>query len=193
MNFVLEWCLKKHKNIHSEKASNLKFCHYYNNNKTCPYSDLGCMFRHEDSPICLNKSKCTFKLCQFKHSQSEKKKQNSCDQCDFNTESAEIIETHIKEFHITKSDKQIEDKQTYDLYVETNFPEIFDCYLKNENHLPCYFCDYSSKSQILKNIKNEMIRHMETNHEKVIEAFKSDNTQVENLLHLEFLEYFLTK
>ena len=28
--FVLEWRLKKHRNIHTEKAANLKFCHYYN-------------------------------------------------------------------------------------------------------------------------------------------------------------------
>ena len=96
------------------------------------------MFRHEDSPICLNKNKCTNKLCQFKHSQTNEQKQNSCDKCDFNTDSDEIIKTHITEFHVTKSDKQIEDKQIYDLYVETNFPEVFDLYLTNENHVPCY-------------------------------------------------------
>ena len=50
MTFVLEWRLKKHRNIHTEQATNMKFCHYYNNNKTCPFSDLGCIFRHEDYP-----------------------------------------------------------------------------------------------------------------------------------------------
>ena len=178
---------------HSEKAETLKFCHYYNNNKTCPYSDLGCMFRHEDAPICIHKSKCSNKLCQFKHSENDKKNQYSCDKCDFVTDSAEIIKTHIKECHITKYDQQIEDKQIYDLYVETNFPEVFDLYLTNENHVPCYFCDYFSRNKTLKNIKNEIYRHMETNHEKIIEDFQSDNTVVENILHLEFLEFFLTE
>ena len=150
------------------------------------------MFRHEDSPICLNKNKCTNKLCQFKHSQTNEQKQNSCDKCDFNTDSDEIIKTHRTEFHVSKSDKQIEDKQIYDLYVETNFPEVFDLYLTNENHVPCYFCDYLSQNKTLKNIKNEIYRHMETNHENIMEDFKSENTVVENVLHVEFLEFFVT-
>ena len=111
------------------------------------------MFRYEDSPICLNKSKCTNRLSQFKHSQTNKQKQNSFDKCDFITDSAEIIKTHMTEFHITKSDQQIEEKQIY-LYVETNFPEVFYLYLTTENHIPCYFFDYLSKSKTLKNIKN---------------------------------------
>ena len=103
MTFVLEWRLKKHRNIHTEKAANLKFYHYYNNYKTCPYSDLGCMFRHEDSPICLGKNKCINKLCQFKHHQTDKKKQNSCDKCDYTTDSAEKLKTHKEEIHIISS------------------------------------------------------------------------------------------
>ena len=191
MTFVLEWRLKKHKNIHSEKAVNFKFCHYYNNNKTCPYSDLGCMFRHEDSPICLSKTKCSNNLCQFKHSPTDKKKQHSCDTCNYITDSAEDFKMHMEESHTTKSNQKTDDKQIFDLYVKTNFPEVFDSFLTNQNQITCYFCDYVSKNQGLKNIKNEITGHMETDHEEIIEVFKSDNTEVENILHLEFLEFFI--
>ena len=79
----------------------------------------------------------------------------------------------------------------YDSYVETNFSEVYDLYLANQNHIPCYFCDYVSKSQSLKHIRTEIMRHMENNHEKIVEDFKSDNTEVENVLHLEILEIFI--
>ena len=113
MTFVLEWRFKKHRNIHSEEAVNFKFCHYYNNNKTCPYSDLGCMFRHKQSPICLSKTKCSNKLCQFKHSPTDKKKQHSCDKCNYITDSAKNFKTHIEESRVTKSNQQTEVKQIF--------------------------------------------------------------------------------
>ena len=78
----------------------------------------------------------------------------------------------------------------FDLYVQSNFSEDFDFYIKKKNHIPCYFCDYLSRSQVLKNIKNEIATHMETNHEDIIEMFKSDNTEVENVYHLEFLDFY---
>ena len=90
------------------------------------FSDLGCMFRHEDSPICQRKNVCINKLCQFKHSQSDKTEQDSCDKCGYIITSAEAFKTHLEDFHKTKSDQQIEDEQMFDLYVKTNFPEIFD-------------------------------------------------------------------
>ena len=46
-SFVLKWRLDKH--LKSHDVNNRKFCHYFNNNKLCPYDSLGCMFRHETS------------------------------------------------------------------------------------------------------------------------------------------------
>ena len=31
---------------------------------------------------------------------------------------------------------------------------------------------------------------MDTKHEDIIEVFKSDNMEIENIIHLEFLEFF---
>ena len=60
--FVLKWRLKKHMSVH---ATN-KYCHYYNNQKTCPFELLGCKFKHEESATCKFKN-CSNSLCQFKH------------------------------------------------------------------------------------------------------------------------------
>ena len=46
--FVLKWRLRKHMSVH---ATN-KYCHYFNNQKSCPFKLLGCKFKHEESPTC---------------------------------------------------------------------------------------------------------------------------------------------
>ena len=45
------------------------FCHYFNNNKQCPYEGKvgGCRFRHEKSIPCRDKDQCSRRLCQFIH------------------------------------------------------------------------------------------------------------------------------
>ena len=40
--FVLEWRLKKHQEIHTNK--NIRKCHYFNNQKCCPFEVIGCTF-----------------------------------------------------------------------------------------------------------------------------------------------------
>ena len=91
----------------------------------------------------------------------------------------------------TKSSEETYEEKSFDLYVKTNLPEIYDYYLTNQKHIPCYFFDYISKSQVLKSIENEMINHMDTNHEDIIEVFRSNDTEIENVIHLEFLEVFV--
>ena len=47
--FVLKWRLTKHRSGHETEF----FCHYYNNEKECPFDKVGCKFRHEISPFCM--------------------------------------------------------------------------------------------------------------------------------------------
>ena len=49
--FVLKWRLQKHANIHSIN-NDVKKCHYFNNNKTCPFEENGCMFAHIKADTC---------------------------------------------------------------------------------------------------------------------------------------------
>ena len=46
--FILEWRLKKHGIIHTEKT---KKCHYFLNKKPCPFNNIGCKFAHDDEVI----------------------------------------------------------------------------------------------------------------------------------------------
>ena len=45
-----EWRLKKHARIHTTNKLDLRYCHYFNNEKICPFAKLGCMFMHESAP-----------------------------------------------------------------------------------------------------------------------------------------------
>ena len=68
-SFLLKWRLKKHEEIHGTKSQ--KFCHYFNNEKNCPYEEIGCKFRHQHSQKCRFNENCNFKLCQFKHEENQ--------------------------------------------------------------------------------------------------------------------------
>ena len=63
--FVLKWRLRKHLEGHSKDCG--KFCHYFNNEKVCPFEKIGCKFLHKDSEVCYFGRKCRNKLCQYKH------------------------------------------------------------------------------------------------------------------------------
>ena len=63
--FHLNWRLDKHSQTHSQD-SRLVHCHYFNNDKDCPFLHVGCMFKHEKAGLCLLKN-CTRYLCQFEH------------------------------------------------------------------------------------------------------------------------------
>ena len=65
--FVTEWRLKKHNKCHLSEVK-MKKCHYFNNQKACPYEDLGCMFLHEVSEKCTFMESCSNSLCSFQHS-----------------------------------------------------------------------------------------------------------------------------
>ena len=45
----------------------MKYCHFFNNSKVCPYKLYGCKFKHSDSKNCRYGEKCKKTLCQFKH------------------------------------------------------------------------------------------------------------------------------
>ena len=71
--FYLKWRLIKHKEGHEKR---LRYCHYFNNDLTCPYEENGCMFALKVSPPCRFKLKCANKLCKFKHTRYTEKEDN---------------------------------------------------------------------------------------------------------------------
>ena len=69
-SFILNWRLKKH--IEGHKQLNIKFCHYYNNNKICKYEEvIGCVFKHEMAPLCQNFRNSRITKFQFIHTKND--------------------------------------------------------------------------------------------------------------------------
>ena len=64
--FVLQLRLKKHLEGHTNKIA-IKTCHYYNNDKNCPYEKIGCKFLHKKAKICKFSSECSRTMCQYRH------------------------------------------------------------------------------------------------------------------------------
>ena len=83
-----------------------------------------------------------------------------------------------------------EDEKSFDLYVKVNFPDILSKYLENKRKIDCYYCSYSSNSIILRNIEDEVYKHLQKEHPEVMKAFKLEEIAFENSWHEEFLGFF---
>lgn len=107
--FQLKWRLRKHMHVHDT----YKFCHHFNNNKCCPFEEIGCKFRHELSSTCKFNT-CNNSLCQYRHEDNcdaeevsvEKVIQNEadldstkCDKCSKECYNTENLNNHIKRVH----------------------------------------------------------------------------------------------
>ena len=83
-----------------------------------------------------------------------------------------------------------EDGEVLNLYVRENCPRLFYYYLKNNRYVPCYFCDYRSKSQKLKIIEEELTTHIETKHKEITDTFDPADSEYEDWIHEEFFHFF---
>ena len=95
-SFVLEWRLKKHMSIHY--SFEIKGCHYFNNDKECPYENIGCMFSHQLAGICKYAKSCKNSLCSFQH-KSESEVEFACQQCEIKFPNEETMTEHVVTQH----------------------------------------------------------------------------------------------
>ena len=70
--------MQKHQESHRD--SERKKCHYFNNQKTCPFDEIGCMFAHETSEMCRFNKICNNKLCPFQHTRNQYGNQNKIEE-----------------------------------------------------------------------------------------------------------------
>ena len=173
--FVISWRLEKHKKVHEE---NTKSCHYYNNSKVCPYEDLGCMFKHEESANCRFERNCRFKLCQFKHPEileaagntgnNDKSEKGNMEEIDTdNIKYDELSGRDQFEVQEIVCDKLCVDCESWhrcwnnesDLkYQGINLKGITGIYDMKKQFFPCDYCNYKS-------IKMENVtEHFKTKH-----------------------------
>ena len=93
---------KKHVLIQHENTK--LYCHFYNNQKTCPYEDE-CIFLHEDAKFCKYDQLCERNFCMYKHkSNAESKKDEENDELENKDDSIDDDET----FHDDKAEQEDE-------------------------------------------------------------------------------------
>ena len=164
--FSLEWRLKKHENMH--KSNENKFCHYYNNQKDCPYEDLGCMFLHEESTVCRFQANCGNKLCQFRHRDVFK-----CEYCEYTNQTEKELVVHMDDDHdewkvteyfcnnFCRAEHAIHICMTSDDFKEFRGFDIiktkFDDYIE-DSIFACLECKFTAKN------KEKMKEHMKSSH-----------------------------
>ena len=95
--FHLKWRLEKHKKGH--EMVNVKFCHYFNNEKPCPYEEIGCMYMHTKSEACRFQKFCKNKLCQFQHSDKETRNSTNFENDQVEDANSDISVTENKEIN----------------------------------------------------------------------------------------------
>ena len=61
---MYEGILEKH--VDAVHAGFTLYCHYYNNNKECPYDEV-CIFEHEESESCRYGKGCEREMCMYTH------------------------------------------------------------------------------------------------------------------------------
>ena len=66
--FKYEIVLEKHIEAAHEDVE--LFCHYFNNDKDCPFEEE-CIYIHEESDNCKFANNCERKFCMFKHVNTE--------------------------------------------------------------------------------------------------------------------------
>ena len=62
---VLRWRLTKHMQVHGKLQQ--RTCHFFNNDKPCPFERVGCKFAHEEAIRCKFGERCNKTMCQYKH------------------------------------------------------------------------------------------------------------------------------
>ena len=108
-----------------------------------------------------------------------------------------MYQSRTKDMHeATQSEEDIEmtdEEKSFDLYVRVNFPDIFENYIENQKSISCYYCSFSTKSKILRNIEDEVYRHLKKHHKEVMNTFEKEEIKFKNKWHEEFLGFFASE
>ena len=130
-DFHTAWRLKKHTESHTKVE---KFCHYFNNGKMCPYDDLGCMFKHEDSDKCKYETYCNFNLCQYKHNENN----IIIEEIDEKVESNDDVDSIVDSESESESDNDNDDALTDN--DASDFEEVNDLEIEQSQYNDCNGC-----------------------------------------------------
>ena len=134
--FDFEVNLEKHKEAVHEDVT--LYCHYFNNNKECPY-DEQCIYLHEESEKCKFGKLCERNLCMYIHDVEDDEDDSDSDADDDDEISVDTLQPQLEKL------KEAVEK--------------FDTLLKKEkNNLKCKQCEFEARNQ------NGMTMHVKAKH-----------------------------
>ena len=155
--FYEEWKLRAHVKIHNkikceqcEKTfansdikekhvriahENVKlYCHFYNNEKSCPFADK-CIFLHQHSKFCKYDELCERDLCMFKHKKNNVPL-NSDDCVDQNDDDKQ------DDFEDEEEESEIDEEDTANkTFINPTQVGNIDCIIK------CEICDFEASTR----------------------------------------------
>ena len=110
--------------MHTDRVGH--HCHYFNNDKMCPFEELGCKFFHTDSKKCKFGLTCQ-RMCPFKH---------------VRVNNNEVTETNIDNSRIGKNEEDEKNETMADdgLFMTSTAQKIkYDCE-ECQNQTQCTDC-----------------------------------------------------
>ena len=131
--FNFEGLLEKHKSAAHEDF--VLYCHFFNNDKDCPYEDQ-CVFVHEDSEDCMFAKGCERKLCMYKHEER--------DEDDDEDESEDESDMDEDE---DENQKAVENLKPSLEKVKEALEKVTNILKKVSPTLKCNICDFEAKNQ----------------------------------------------
>ena len=177
--FQSKWRLSKHKDMHNNL--NTKRCHYFNNEKLCPYQEVGCMFLHEPSEVCRFGSICTNRFCPFQHKSLERKK-DEVNQKNVDEKSSENLQKKSKQNDsVVKENMNDLIIKAFEKDADDHFSVNKDCGLNNEGQ-KCSRCKFITHSMGVLRMHEKKSHKVFNNFEKIVDGFKFDNKKYVEVL-----------
>ena len=167
-SFEYQDILRKHKLVSHENTK--LYCHFYNNEKTCPY-DERCIFLHEDSTFCKYDPNCERDFCMFKHRITQEEQEN-IESYDVNNEVVDIIDIESVSGEAVEELENEESEMCPNESVNKTFhnPSQIDNTFSREDFM-CEKCDFHSKR------KQDLVKHKSETHNWCMLCFSSFNSQ----------------
>ena len=139
MEYNFESLLEKHNEaVHGSMKI---FCHYFNNDKDCPFDDQ-CIFAHEESPACKYEKGCERIMCMFQHEKSEEKDDDDGDNSDDDDSEDDDDDEQNDEESLVK----IRDLEPSIKKVEEAMKKVSVLLQKQTSALKCDDCEFEARN-----------------------------------------------
>ena len=110
------------------------YCHYFNNDKDCPYENE-CIFVHEESEICKFSSGCERLLCMYRHEGDNAAEDDTDDESDDGDADDDSMDVDVAEI------KPVLEK------LEEAFEKLSVNLKKHFGPLKCEMCEFEAKNE----------------------------------------------